>query len=423
MAVRLCNRRIEGCAKQTGRVLGMNKDRPTQHWFRAALALAATLVLNSCSGTKAAAPRNPLVPVLAAVAERKNVPLQLRAIGVVEAYSNVSVKTQITGELTGVHFKEGDDVRKGQLLFTLDRRPFEAALQQAQGMLAKDQAQAANARTQAKRYEGLYKSGVISKEVYDQTQANADALDAAVIADQAAVENARVQLIYCSIYSPIDGRTGPLLIHQGNMIKANDTPFLVSINQVQPIYATFTVPEQYLAQIKNYASSGKLRVQAFIPNDNRGPVTGWLSFIDNTVDQSTGTIKLKAQFRNTDRRLWPGQFVDVSLILADQANAIVIPSQALQTGQQGQFVFVIQPDMKVEARQVVVDRSSDGQAVIAKGLAAGERVVTDGQLRLVPGSQVELRPTAPGAAPGATPAEKNNTIQPNNRQPQRAGGA
>jgi membrane fusion protein, multidrug efflux system len=404
------------------RFLGMNKNRPIQHWFRAALALAATVVWNSCSGTKAAVPRNPAVPVLAAVAEQKNVPLQLRAIGAVEAYSNVSVKTQITGELTGVHFKEGDDVRKGQLLFTLDRRPFEAALKQAQGMLAKDQAQAANARTQAKRYEGLYKSGVISKEVYDQTQANADALDAAVIADQAAVENARVQLIYCSIYSPIDGRTGPLLIHQGNMIKANDTPFLVSINQVQPIYTTFTVPEQYLPQIKNHASPGKLRVQAFIPNDDRGPVSGWLSFIDNTVDQSTGTIKLKAQFRNTDRRLWPGQFVDVSLILADQANAIVIPAQALQTGQQGQFVFLIQPDLKVEARQVVVDRSSDGQAVIAKGLAPGERVVTDGQLRLVPGSQVELRPTAPGAAPGATPAEKNNRTQPR-RQPQRAGGA
>jgi membrane fusion protein, multidrug efflux system len=396
----------------------MNR-RATPCWLAAAPFLGV-IVLSSCSGTKAAAPRNPVVPVLAAAVEQKNVPLQLRAIGTVEAYSNVSVKTQITGELTGVHFKEGDDVKKGQLLFTLDRRPFEAALKQAQGMLAKDQAQAANARTQAKRYEGLYKSGVISKEVYDQTEANADALDAAVVADQAALENARVQLIYCSIYSPIDGHTGPLLIHQGNMIKANDTPFLVSINQIQPIYTTFTVPEQYLAQIKNYASRGKLRVQAFIPNDNRGPVAGALSFIDNTVDQSTGTIKLKAEFANDDRRLWPGQFVDVSLTLANQPNAIVIPSQALQTGQQGQFVFVIQPDMKVEARPVVVDRSSDGQAVITQGLTPGERVVTDGQLRLVPGSQVELRPTTPGAAPAATPAEKNN--QPH-RQAQKAGGA
>jgi multidrug efflux system membrane fusion protein len=228
-------------------------------------------------------------------------------------------------------------------------------------------------------------------------QSNADALDAAVLADQAAVENARVQLVYCTIYSPIDGHTGPLLIHQGNMIKANDTPFLVSINQVQPIYTTFTVPEQNLADIKRFSNQGKLRVQAFIPNDTRGPASGWLSFIDNTVDQATGTIKLKAEFVNADRRLWPGQFVDVVLTLAQQPNAIVVPSQAIQNGQTGQFVFVIKPDMTVEARPVTIDRSTDGQAVISKGLAAGEQVVTDGQLRLVPGvTKVELKQaTAP----------------------------
>jgi multidrug efflux system membrane fusion protein len=232
-------------------------------------------------------------------------------------------------------------------------------------------------------------------------QSEADALDAAVLADQAAVENARVQLVYCSIYSPINGRTGPLLIHQGNMIKANDTPFLVSINQVQPIYATFTVPEQNLAEIKRYSSRGKLRVQAFIPNDTRGPASGWLSFIDNTVDQATGTIKLKGEFPNADRRLWPGQFVDVVLTLAQQPDAIVVPSQALQNGQQGQFVFVVKPDMTVEARSVVLDRSTDGQAVISKGLIPGEQVVTDGQLRLVPGvTKVELKEVA---APAANP--------------------
>jgi multidrug efflux system membrane fusion protein len=319
----------------------------------------------------------------------------VKAIGAVEAYSNVSVKTQITGELTGVHFKEGQDVSKGQLLFTLDKRPFEAAFKQAQGMLAKDQAQAANARAQAKRYESLNKAGVVSKEEYEQMQSNADALDAAVLADQAAVDSARVQVVYCTIYSPIDGRTGPLLIHQGNMIKANDTPFLVSINQVQPIYATFTVPEQNLADIKRYSSQGKLRVQAFIPNDTRGPAVGWLSFIDNTVDQATGTIKLKGEFANTDRRLWPGQFVDVVLTLAQQPKTIVVPSQAIQNGQTGQFVFVIKPDMTVEARPVTLDRSTDGQAVISKGLAAGEQVVTDGQLRLVPGvTKVELKQAA-----------------------------
>jgi membrane fusion protein, multidrug efflux system len=375
---------------------------------RTLAALVGCGLLTACSGSKAAPPRITAVPILAASVEQKDVPLQVKAIGAVEAYSNVSVKTQITGELTGVHFKEGQDVSKGQLLFTLDKRPFEAVLKQAQGMLAKDQAQAANARAQAKRYESLNKAGVVSREEYEQMQSNADALDAAVLADQAAVDNARVQVVYCTIYSPIDGRTGPLLIHQGNMIKANDTPFLVSINQVQPIYATFTVPEQNLADIKRYSSQGKLRVQAFIPNDTRGPAGGWLSFIDNTVDQATGTIKLKGEFANTDRRLWPGQFVDVTLTLAQQPNAIVVPSQAIQNGQTGQFVFVIKADMTVEARPVTLDRSTDGQAVISNGLAAGEQVVTDGQLRLVPGvTKVELKQAATPEADAPTSAPRS----------------
>jgi len=376
------------------------------------IALLGCGLWSSCGGSKAAPPSITAVPILAATVQQQEVPLQLKAIGAVEAYSNVSVKTQITGELTGVHFKEGQDISKGQLLFSLDKRPFEAALKQAQGMLAKDQAQAANARAQAKRYESLNQAGVVSKEEYEQMQSNADALEAAVLVDQAGLENARVQLVYCTIYSPIAGRTGPLLIHQGNMIKANDTPFLVSINQVQPIYATFTVPEQNLADIKRYSRQGRLRVQAFVPNDTRGPAVGWLSFIDNTVDQATGTIKLKGEFANADRRLWPGQFVDVVLTLAQQPKAIVVPSQAIQNGQTGQFVFVIKPDMTVEARPITLDRGSDGQAVIAKGLAAGEQVVTDGQLRLVPGvTKVELKqaatpaPGAPEAAPPRTKGE------------------
>jgi multidrug efflux system membrane fusion protein len=382
------------------------------------LLAGSAMLLSSCGGTKAAPPSNPPVPVLAAAVEQKDVPLQLHAIGSVEAYSNVSVKTQVTGELTGVYFKEGQDVRKGQLLFTIDKRPFDAALKQAEGTLAKDQAQAANAQAQARRYESLYKAGVVSKEEYDQMQSNADALEAAVIADKAAVENARVQLIYCTIYSPINGRTGPLLIHQGNMIKANDTPFLVSINQVEPIYTTFTVPEQYLAEIKKYAGKRKLAVQAIIPNDDRGPVTGHLSFIDNAVDQGTGTIKLKGEFANSDRRLWPGQFVDVVLTLADQPKAIVIPSQAVQNGQQGQFVFVVKPDMTVEARPVVLNRSTDGQAVIDKGLTPGEQVVTDGQLRLVPGAKVQLKPAVASPSSSATPetaAAKQENAQQNSQ--------
>ena len=361
-------------------------------------------VFTGCSRTKAAAsPGIPVVPVLAATVEQKDMPVELQAIGSVEAYSSVTVKTQITGELTGVYFKEGQDVKKGDLLFTLDKRPFEADLKRQEANLEHDIAQAKLSHLDADRYAGLYKEGVVSKQQYDQAEANAEALDAAVLADKAAVENAKVQLIYCSIYSPIDGRTGTLMIHQGNMIKANDTPFLININQVQPIYVTFTVPEQYLADIKRFAAAGKLPVQASIQGDSP-PIIGRLSFIDNTVDPATGTIKLKGEFVNADRRLWPGQFVNATLVLHTQPNAIVVPSQAVQNGQQGQFVFVIKDDKTVEMRPVTVNRSSSGQSIIDVGLKAGERVVTDGQLRLVPGSRVEIKQSI---APVTSPTGKD----------------
>lgn len=361
-------------------------------------------VFTGCSRTKAAAsPGIPVVPVLAATVEQKDMPVELQAIGSVEAYSSVTVKTQITGELTGVYFKEGQDVKKGDLLFTLDKRPFEADLKRQEANLEHDIAQAKLSHLDADRYAGLYKEGVVSKQQYDQAEANAEALDAAVLADKAAVENAKVQLIYCSIYSPIDGRTGTLMIHQGNMIKANDTPFLININQVQPIYVTFTVPEQYLADIKRFAAAGKLPVQASIQGDTP-PIIGRLSFIDNTVDPATGTIKLKGEFVNADRRLWPGQFVNATLVLHTQPNAIVVPSQAVQNGQQGQFVFVIKDDKTVEMRPVTVNRSSSGQSIIDVGLKAGERVVTDGQLRLVPGSRVEIKQSI---APVTSPTGKD----------------
>lgn len=366
--------------------------------------VAFLLVFTGCSRTKAAAsPGIPVVPVLAATVEQKDMPVELQAIGSVEAYSSVTVKTQITGELTGVYFKEGQDVKKGDLLFTLDKRPFEADLKRQEANLEHDIAQAKLSHLDADRYAGLYKEGVVSKQQYDQAEANAEALDAAVLADKAAVENAKVQLIYCSIYSPIDGRTGTLMIHQGNMIKANDTPFLININQVQPIYVTFTVPEQYLADIKRFAAAGKLPVQASIQGDTP-PIIGRLSFIDNTVDPATGTIKLKGEFVNADRRLWPGQFVNATLVLHTQPNAIVVPSQAVQNGQQGQFVFVIKDDKTVEMRPVTVNRSSSGQSIIDVGLKAGERVVTDGQLRLVPGSRVEIKQSI---APVTSPTGKD----------------
>jgi multidrug efflux system membrane fusion protein len=369
-----------------------------------ALVAAGLGLLSGCIGTKAAPGPPPPVPVLAATVEQKNVPVRVHAIGTVEAYSTVSVKTQITGELTGVFFKEGDDVRKGQLIFTLDKRPLEAELNRAQSNLAKDEAAAANARLQQHRYEALVKAGVVSKEQYDQLESSAQASDAAVAADKAAVENAKVQLIYCSVYSPINGRTGNLIVHQGNMIKANDVLALVNINQVEPIYVSFTVPQQYLSEVKQYARGGDLPVEVVIPgvtgNDARGPVRGKLSFIDNQVDSTTGTIRLKGIFVNGDRRLWPGQFVDTYLTLKTQANAVVIPSQAVQNGQQGTFVFVIKDDNTVEARTITTsDAQQAGEVIVQKGLSAGERIVTDGQLRLVPGSKVQVKQTAATQAP------------------------
>jgi len=381
------------------------EPQPNPRIAQLALAAIGVSLLSACTGTKAAAPPVPVVPVLAATVEQKDVPIRVHAIGAVEAYSTVAVKTQVTGELTGVFFKEGDDVRKGQLIFTLDKRPFEAEVNRTESNLAKDEAAAANARVEQKRYEALVKAGVVSKEQYDQLESTAQAADAAVAADKAALENAKVQLIYCSIYSPIDGRTGNLMLHQGNMIKANDVPVLVNINQVEPIYVTFTVPQQYLAEVKQYAGGGSLPVQAVIPgvtaDDTRGPVTGKLSFIDNQVDSTTGTIKLKGIFSNTDRRLWPGQFVDAYLTLKTQAKALVIPSQAIQNGQQGTFVFVIKDDSTVEVRPIVISETQDqGLVIVQKGLAAGERIVTDGQLRLLPGSKVQIKQAAmPLAAP------------------------
>jgi len=368
-----------------------NKRFLNSYIATAALAAVVGILFSGCARTNAAPPPPPPVPVVAATVQQKDVPLRIHAIGAVEAYSTVSVKTQITGELTGVYFKEGDDVRQGQLIFALDKRPYEAALKQAESNLARDEASAAVARVQQKRYQELVKEGVVSKEQYDQLDSTAEAADAAVAADKAAVENAKVQLIYCSIYSPINGRTGPILLHQGNMIKANDTPSLVVINQVEPIYVTFTVPQQYLAEVKQYASAGTLRVEAVIPNDNRGAVFGKLSFIDNQVDSTTGTIKLKGEFENHDRRLWPGQFVDAYLRLKTQANAVVIPSQAIQNGQQGPFVYVIKDDSTVEARTITTSEGEPGEVVVQKGLAPGERIVTDGQMRLIPGSKVQIK--------------------------------
>ncbi len=356
-----------------------------------------TLFLTCSCGKSGQPVKKEGVPVTVSTVIQKTVPIQLRAIGNVEAYSTVSVKSQIGGELIRIHFKEGQDVKKGDILFTIDPRPYEAALKQAEANLARDTAQLENARVDARRYGELVSKGYVAQQQYDQIQTNAAALEATVLADKATVENAKLQLSYCFIHSPIDGRTGSLLSHQGDMIKANADNPMVVINQIQPIYVTLSVPEQNLQQIKRYMAEGKLKGEAIIPGDENSPVQGIITFVDNTVDISTGTIKLKGTFENKGKRLWPGQFVNVVLTLTTQPDAIVVPSQAVQTGQQGLYVFVVKSDLTVELRPVVTGRNLDGEVVIEKGLEPGEQVVTDGQLRLVPGTKVEIKSTSEGS--------------------------
>lgn len=357
---------------------------------------SALALLTACGKTKAGPPVDTAAPVVVAAAMQRDIPLEVKAVGTVEAYSNVQVKSMIAGEITKEGFAEGQDVRRGDLLFVIDPRPYQAALAQAQGNLARDSAQEANARAQGTRYAALFKEGVVSREQYDSITAAADALKQAVEADRAAVETAKVNLTYTTIHSPIDGRTGNLMVHRGNVVKANDISIL-SINQVQPIYATFAVPEMYLPEIKRSQAGRKLVVTVRVPNEPK-PAEGVLTFIDNTVDPATGTIKLKATFTNHDRRLWPGQFADVSMTLSTDKNAVLIPSAAVQTGQNGQYVFVVKPDNTAELRNVTVSRVVGSDSVITSGVQAGEQVVTDGQVRLTPGKKVALSKPANAAS-------------------------
>lgn len=350
----------------------------------------ALLAIAGCAERAAPPPDAPVVPVMAAKVVEKSMPIELREIGAGEAYSTVSVESQVAGIVSAVHYKEGQFVKKGELLVTLDSRPFVANLQLAEANLNKDKASAELAKVEAERYDKLYKSGIVPKEQYDQYVAAAEADEAAVQADQAVVDAAKLQVSYCSIYAPISGRTGTQLIYPGTVVKADDVPILVVINKISPIYVDFSVPQQYLDEIKDYMTKGRLPVQA-IASNNAAPEAGYLTFVNNTVDASTGTIELKGTFPNADLRLWPGEFVNVVLRLTDQANAVVVPSQAVQTGQQGDYVFVIQPDMTVEMRTVKVSRTIGGESVITEGVKPGETVVTDGQIRLIPGVKVEVK--------------------------------
>jgi multidrug efflux system membrane fusion protein len=350
----------------------------------------------AAAGGRGGGASGPAVPVTTAVVAEKAIPLELEVIGTVEAFQTVQVRAQITGELTSVNFKEGDDVKKGQVLFTLDRRPLEAALEQARANLARDTAQAVNAAAQAKRYDDLAARGIATREQVETSHTAATALDATVAADRAAVENATVQLQYATIAAPISGRTGALIVHPGNLVRANDQTPLVIINQISPIYVTFGIPEARLPELKRYMAERSVKVAALAPTDSGPPSEGRISFVDNSVDATTGTIKIKGTFANEARHLWPGQFVNVSVTLTTDPHAVVVPTAAVQAGQQGTYVFVVKPDQTVELRDVQVARTADAESVIKTGLTPGETVVTDGQLRLVPGSRVSIK-SGPGA--------------------------
>lgn len=358
------------------------------------------------------------VPVTTTHVEQKAVPVTIPAVGTAESISTVQIRAQVTGQLSQVHFAEGQEVRKGDLLFTLDARPFEAALQQAQAVLARDTATANNAAAQNARYEDLYKRGLIPRDQYETQQASSQSAQATLQADQAAVETAKLNVAYTRIAAPMSGRTGALSAHVGDLVRANDTTPLVVINQLAPIYVTFAVPGRYLADIRRYQAERALQVvakgQPSVPpgaqppppttveqangadlGANQGSVTapaptatGTVTFIDNTVDPTTGTIKLKGTFPNGDHKLWPGLFVQVTLNLSTDPKAIVVPAIAVQASQTGQFVYVVKPDSTVEMRNVTVERQQGEQMVIARGLSAGEEVVTDGQLRLTPGARI-----------------------------------
>src|SRR5437588_2433642 len=348
------------------------------------------LVASGCTKQQAAPPpRVTAVPVVVAKVTQRAMPVQLTAIGNVGSYT-VSVQAQVPGELLEVHFKEGAFVHKGQLLLTIDPRPYEAALAQVQATLMRDKAVAANSRAQAQRISKLLADGVVSPSDAEASSSAADAAEATVAADEAALKTAQLNLEYCKIYSPIDGRTGSVVIKPGNLVKVADVPIVI-IRQVSPIHVDFTEPQEYLPDIKRYMAAGPLRVEATVPDNSGPPEIGSLTFVDNTVDTTTGTIHLRATFENSRAVLWPGLYVNTLMTLAQQSNATVIPSQAITAGQQGSFVYVVQADGTVAPRPVASSRSVEGQALIDKGLQVGETVVTDGQVRLVPGAKVQIK--------------------------------
>lgn len=369
---------------------------------------ACTVSILAAAGCskKAEKPKGrPPALVMTAAASQQDVPVQLKAIGTMEASESVTVRTQISGELVKVGFREGQDVQKGALLFQLDPRSYQAALRKAEATLARDRVIEANARRDYERYSQLVKDGIVTQEQAEGFRTRAESAAADVSSDQAAVDSAREQLGYCTITAPISGRVGILAVDRGNVVKANDT-VLVIINKLSPIHASFTIPEKALPEVKRHMSAGQVVVQAELSGSAGPAEKGMISFLDNTIDPTTGTIRLKALFDNARKQLWPGQFVNLSITLETRTNAVVVPSQAIQTGQKGQFVFVVKQDSTAEIRPVAAGPVANGKTVVEKGLQPGEQVVVDGQMRVVPGGKVEVKQPDKPAAPTAAPAQK-----------------
>ncbi|MGQ0579040.1 MAG: efflux RND transporter periplasmic adaptor subunit [Betaproteobacteria bacterium] len=362
--------------------------------FSCALAaLFAACALAGCSdknNAQAEAKKTaPAIPVLVAQAVEKHMPLRLHAIGNVETVATVAVKARVDGQIFKVYVRDGQDVAKGALLFQLDPKPYESLLAQSQAQLAQNQAQLEYLRGQESRYQELLAQNFVSREGYAQVASNFHAAEASANAAAAAVESARVNLAYTTIRAPIGGRAGKVLLSEGNLVKANDTNALVVINQISPIYVSFAVPEQYLAEIRANKGDSPMRVEAEIEKGKLVP--GALAFADNTVDATTGTIRLRGLFTNSDKQLWPGQYVDTWITLRDEERALVVPAQAIQTGPSGQYAYVVKKDSSTELRAIAVSRTDGEEAVIASGLEPGETVVTDGASRLLPGSRVSVK--------------------------------
>lgn len=344
---------------------------------------------------KSAAKGPGVVPVSVVAAIQQSVPVRLQAIGNVEAYTSVAVKSRVDGQIVEVHFREGQEVKKGEVLLRIDARPFEAAFRQSEAQVLRDVASRDQANSQERRYLELLEKNFVSKDAYAQYRTNAQTAEASSKASQAALENAKLNLEYTVIRSPIDGYVGRALLQAGNMVKANDTISLVVINQVKPVYVSFAIPEQQLMQVRDLMRKNPLAVEVSAPGSEKTLATGRIAFLDNAVDQTTGTIKVRAVFDNGDAALWPGQFYTVRVKLYDQENAILVPSRALQTGPAGQFVYVVKADMTAEVRKVVVSRAEGDMAVLAEGgVAKGEQVVVRGALRLAPGIKVSIAEAA-----------------------------